>query len=74
MNITELKPGERGLVENVTCKEALKERLRSLHIRTGGYVRLLKVSFFKKTYLVQAGGSRVALRKDVAACVEIKKA
>lgn len=73
MDITDLKQDERGFVEEVACAAALERRLRSLHICKGEMVRLLKVSFFKKTYLVQAGGSRIALRREVAACVHIRK-
>ena len=57
----------------VSCGAELKERLRSLNICAGGAVELLKVSFLKKTYLVQAGGSLIALRKEVAECVNVQK-
>ncbi len=73
MNITDLKRGERGVVTSVELSPALRERLRTLNIRSGGVVRVLKVSFFKKTYLVQAVGSRVALSEEVASCVGVKK-
>lgn len=74
MNITDLGLGERGIVLAVDCEQSVKERLRALNIRSGGVVRILKVSFFKKTYLLQAGVSRVALRREVAACVTVRKA
>lgn len=73
MNITNLRSGERGIVTSVECSPALKERLRSLNVRSGGVIRLKKVSFFKKTYLIQAMGSQIALRKEVAVCVNIRK-
>ena len=73
MNITDLHCGERGVVLEVSSPEPLQGRLRSLNIRSGSAIRLLKVSFFKKTFLIQAGGSKIALRKEVAACVSIRK-
>ena len=73
MNITDLQPNERGVVLAVSCEETLKERLRSLNIHKEVILRLMKISFFKKTYLVQADGSLIALRKEVAQCVEIRK-
>lgn len=73
MDITRLKRGERGVILLVSCEPALKERLRSLNIRAGGVVRLLKVSLFKRTFVVQAGGSRIAIRKEVAECVKLRK-
>lgn len=74
MNITQLKVGECGRVVSVTCEKALSERLSSLSVRAGAEVRLLKVSFFKKTFLIGAGSSQIALRKEVAECVSIQKA
>ena len=74
MDITLLKRGERGIVQSVSSAAPLKERLRSLNIRPGASVLLVKTSFFKKTFLVQAGGSLIALRKEVATCVSVKKA
>ncbi len=73
MSISDLRRGERGIVLSVELPSALRERLRTLNVRPGGAVRVLKVSFFKKTFLLQAMGSRVALSREVAACVRIKK-
>lgn len=73
MNITDLQRGERGVVLNVACAAPLKERLRSLNVRTGGVIRVLKVSWLKRTYLLQAGGSKLAIRREVARCVTIRR-
>lgn len=73
MDITQLKRGERGVVLTVQTSPRLKERLRALGVSAGGVVHVLKVSFRKKTFLVQAGGSRVALGKEVAACIGVRK-
>ncbi len=73
MDITGLKRGERGVVLAVLLPPKIKERLRSLNVRTGSVVRVLRISFFKRTYLLQAGGSRVALSGEAASCVQIRK-
>ncbi len=73
MNITDLKRGDRAIVSAVVCSPRLKERLRTLGVRAGGVLRVLKVSFFKKTYLLQAGGNRLAVRREVAECVSVRK-
>lgn len=73
MNITDLKRGDRGIVTAVEVAPRLKERLRTLNVRSGCVVRVLKVSFFKKTYLLQASGSRLAVSKEVASCVCVRK-
>ncbi len=74
MNITDLNRGERAVVTSIDLSEPLRERLRTLDLRPGGVVRILKVSFFKKTYLLQAMGSRVALSREVACCISVRKA
>ena len=73
MNITDLTEGDRCLVDTVSCPADLQERLFSLHIRSGEPIKLLKRSFFRKTFLVLAGGSKIALGKEVAACISVKK-
>ncbi len=73
MNITDMKQGERAVILSVECSPRLKERLRTLNLHAGGVVRVQKVSFFKKTFLVQAGGSRVVLGREVARCVGVRK-
>ncbi len=73
MTICDLVPGERAVIAAVKAPARIKERLRALNIRPTADVLLLKVSFFKKTYLVQAG-SMVVLRREAAECVIIRKA
>ena len=73
MNITQLSCGARATVLSVACSAALKERLRSLNIREGATITLVKISFFRKTYLVKTGGSSIAVRREVAECVSVKQ-
>ena len=73
MNITQLSCGERAIITSVECPSTLKERLRSLNIREGAAVTLVKISFFKKTYLIKASGSSIAVRREVAECVSVTK-
>ncbi len=71
MNLCDLKRGKSAVVLKVTQDEAVRERLRALGIYTGAKIRLLKVSLFKRTFLLQAGSSKVALGREVAAGVRI---
>ena len=61
MTICDMKKGMRALVLKVEAGEAVRERLRFLGIFKGAKVALIKTSLWKSTYLVQAGGARVAL-------------
>ena len=74
MNICELKKGERAVVLKVEHPDPVRERLRYLGIYTGAKIVLLKASFFKKTYLVQAGGAKVALGREVALGIRVWRA
>ena len=71
MNICDLKKGERAVVFHVNLPVAMRERLRFLGIYSGAKLVLLKVSLFKKTFLVQAGSAKVALGRDVAEEVRV---
>ncbi len=73
MTICDMKKGMRALVLKVEAGEAVRERLRFLGIFKGAKVALIKTSLWKSTYLVQAGGARVALGKEVAAGVFVWK-
>ena len=73
MNITQLSYGDHAVITSVKCSSALKERLRSLNIREGAWITLVKISFFHKTYLLRVGGSSIAVRREVAECVSVEK-
>lgn len=72
MNLLDLHPGQRAVVVHVDCSPALKERLRSLNVRAGSVVKLMKVSLFQKTFLIQASNSQIALRREVAASIHVR--
>ncbi len=74
MTILDLKRGTRAVVLKVDASDPVRERLRALGIYAGSKLTLLKCSLFKKTFLVQAGFSRVALGREVAGEVRVWRA
>lgn len=74
MDITQLNAGERATVLSVSCQDTLKDRFAALGILPGAEFVVLKVSLLKKTYLIGTQTSQVAIRKEAAQCVSIKKA
>ncbi len=66
MNVCDMKTGEEALIEKVELAEGVKERLKYLNVTAGAPLVLLKVSFFKKTYLIQARSAKMAIGKEVA--------
>lgn len=73
MTVCDMKKGMRAIVLKVEQPEPIRERLRFLGIFKGAKIVLLKISLFKSTYLVQAGSSRAALGKEVAAGIFVWK-
>ncbi len=71
MNLCELKRGERAVVLKVELPPPIRERLCALRIYAGAKLVLLKTSLFRRTFVVQAGSSKVALRREIAAGVRV---
>lgn len=71
MTVCDMRRGDRAVVLNVTQEESVKERLRALGVFSGANVRLVRVSLFKKTYLLQTSSAKVAMGRDVAEGVRV---
>lgn len=71
MTICDLKRGARAVVLKVEGEASVRERLHSYGLFAGAKVTLLRVSMLKKTYLLQVGGTRVALEKTIAAGIRV---
>lgn len=74
MNVCEMKKGECAVVMRVGLEPPVRERLRSLNVYPNAKITLLKVSPFKKTYLLQAGGTIVAMRREIACAIRVFRA
>lgn len=57
----------------VTTDELTGERLRMLNVGVGAKIRLLKNSFFGRTYLIEADGVRLGLRRSVAEKIFVER-
>ena len=71
MTICDLKRGARAVVLKVEGDTPVRERLYSYGLFVGARVTLLRTSLFKKTYLLQVGGTRVALEKSIAGGIRV---
>ncbi len=63
MNVCDMKA--------VVLSDGVRERLRYLNVTAGAPLVLLKVSFFKKTYLIQARSAKLAIGREVAEGIKI---
>ena len=66
MNVCNMKAGERASVYKVSLDEKTRERLRYLNVSEGALIYLLKVSFFRKTYFLQARSAKIAVSREIA--------
>ena len=71
MNICGMKSGERAEVLTVELPGEVRQRLRYLGVTEGAEITLLKVSFLKKTYLLQARSTKIAIGREVAEGIEV---
>lgn len=73
MTVCDMKAGEEAEVLKVELAEEVCERLRYLGVSAGSPITLLKVSAFKKTYLIQARSAKLAIGREVAEGIGICK-
>ena len=71
MNVCDMKAGEEAVIKEVVLSDGGRERLRYLNVTAGAPLVLLKVSFFKKTYLIQARSAKLAIGREVAERIKI---
>lgn len=71
MNVCDMKVGETALVKKVGLPDRVRERLKYLNVAEGASLVLLKASFFKKTYLIQARSAKIAIGREVAEGIEV---
>ena len=73
MRLNELNMGESGIITKILAKEPLKSRLLSMGFSRGERVKVLKHTLAKNTYEVEINRIPVALRKEEAEQIEVKK-
>ena len=71
MSVCDMKKGDRARVEGVELPAKVRERLFYLGVAAGAPIVLLKVSFFKKTYFIQARSAKIAIGREVAEGIRI---
>lgn len=66
MNITDLNPGETGLIIDIKFDENLTRRTNGLGIRSGEVVVLIRTDLTGFNYHVRLGTTDLMMRKDIA--------
>lgn len=70
MKLTDLQPGERGIVTRVNCGHGVKRKLLSRGIKIGSRVRM--VSGSRGPIVLECGGSQTAIGRGMARKIEIE--
>lgn len=66
MTVCDMKAGEEAKIVKIELSDRVKERLKYLNVTVGASLFLLKVSPFKRTFLIQARSAKVAVGREVA--------
>jgi DtxR family transcriptional regulator, Mn-dependent transcriptional regulator len=67
MPLSELKPGQKGLIEKVAGDGAVKRRIRDMGVTTGSLVEVVRVAPMGDPIDVKVRGYHLSLRKEEAA-------
>jgi DtxR family Mn-dependent transcriptional regulator len=73
MTLRELKPGEKGQIEQVGGGRAVKRRIADMGVTRGSLVEVIRVAPMGDPIDVKIRGYHLSLRKDEAAGITVKK-
>ncbi|MFW2331948.1 MAG: FeoA family protein [Nitrospinota bacterium] len=71
-NLSDLKPGDRGVIVEINTKSSYKLRLASMGILLGEEVLVLKIAPLGDPISIKIKGYELALRKREASCIKIE--
>lgn len=70
-NLSDLQPGQRGIIRNIFGNGSLHQRLREMGMMEGFPVELIRFAPLGDPLLVSIQGYQLSLRKAEASLVEI---
>lgn len=73
MSLSELKIGERAEITHVSAMGAINSRLRALGLTAGAEVKIARQSAAKQTLEAQVGSNSIALRKEEAQSINVRR-
>ena len=73
MTLTELTKGEKAEIIKINAEKALRDRLTSFGVMRGEELLVKGCSLAKQTMEIEVGSTLIALRKDEADKIEVKK-
>lgn len=73
MNVLQLKAGESAKVTHIAANEKAKNRLYMLNVYAGAQVTLVRRAPFGGGVMLEAGGVRLALGKNLAEKISVEQ-
>ncbi|MBN1839807.1 MAG: ferrous iron transport protein A [Campylobacterales bacterium] len=70
--LSEMNPGEQGIVSKIDAQGELKQRLFSLGLRKGSQIKMKASSISKSTLEVEVGSTLLALRYEEAKMIQVR--
>ncbi|WP_297464532.1 FeoA family protein [Thermococcus sp.] len=70
--LSELQPGERGVVVDITGGSTLRSRLYAMGLAPGVVIRVIE-RYSMGPVVIEAGGTRLAVGKGMASKVLVRK-
>ncbi len=71
MNLSQVQQGEYAVVIRVHTQERIKERLKMLNVYENAKIKVVGRSLFKSSLLLEVGGIRLGLRRELAEKIEV---
>ena len=72
IDVTQMKPGQSGVIADITGGHHLLERVSALGIRPGKKIKKISSSFMRGPQTIEVGHSRVALGFGMAKHILVK--
>jgi ferrous iron transport protein A len=72
MTLEELRPGESGMMEKVTAKGMLAQRLMDMGLYPGVEIKVIRNAPLEDPVHVEADGSSVSIRHEEARFVQVR--
>lgn len=70
--LDQLRPGQRGVIEQVRGSDALMQRLLEMGLLEGEPVELLTFAPLGDPLEIRVGDYRLSLRRSEAACIQVE--
>lgn len=72
MNITDLKPGQKGQIVAMNVESTLKNKLLELGLTPGTFVQFVRTAPLGDPINIKVRGFNLGIRRAVAQCIELK--